>query len=77
MDDDDAQYRAGRVVIVLSHDETCELRLLFSQIAHTCDFACETLGKAAPASMGSDFQRFKELIARLNSAVQRINSIVG
>jgi hypothetical protein len=77
VDEEDTQYRAGRVTIVLSHDETCELRLLFSQIAHTCNVAYETLGEARPLPAGSEFQRFKELMARLNAAIERINSLVG
>jgi len=75
MDEDDAEYRAGRVVVVLSHDETCELRRLFDQIANTCDAACGTLVKALPT--GGEFQRFKEMTARLTASVERINSIVG
>jgi hypothetical protein len=77
VDAEDAQYRAGRVVVVLSHDETCELRVLFSQIAHTCDVAYKTLGAACPPPAGSEFQRFKELMARLNAAVERVNAIVS
>jgi hypothetical protein len=75
MNEDDAQYRAGRVVVVLSQRETSELRLLFSQITHTCDVACKTLGRALP--IGAEFQRFKEMTARLTASVDRINSIVG
>jgi hypothetical protein len=74
---DDAEYRAGGVLAVLSHEETCELRLLFSQTAHLCNVAFETLGKAGEPPAGSEFQRFKELTGRLNEFVARINSMVG
>ena len=77
MDQEDAQYRAGRVVIILSHDEICELRGLFSHIANTCADACETLQKKDPPPTGSEFQRFKGLTANLTAAIERINSIIG
>jgi hypothetical protein len=75
VNEDDAQYRAGGVVVVLSHEETRELRLLFSRLVQACDVACETLGKALPA--GSEFRRFRQLTAHMTSAVERINAIVG
>jgi len=77
VDQEDAQYRAGRVVIILSHDEICELRRLFSQIGNTCDVACQSLQKKGSPPTESEFQRFKELTAHLTVAVERINSIIG
>ena len=77
MTEEDAQYRAGGVVVVLSQQETSELQRLFEQLASICSAACDTLGKAGPGPVGSEFQRFKELTTRLNASVERINSIIG
>jgi len=72
-----ARYRAGDVMVVLSGDETCALRMLLRQIARTCDVASGTLAEARPLPTGSEFRRFKELTAHMTAAVGRINLIVG
>ena len=73
--EDDAHYRAG--CGVLSRQDMSEIQMLFCQIAHTCDIACECLGRAAARPTGSELQRFKQMTARLRESVDRIDSIVG
>jgi hypothetical protein len=78
MDDDGGHYRAGGVTIILTEEKMGELRLLFSQIGQTCDAAFYIVrGVDTAAPTQAEFQFIKELTARLNVAVGRINSIVG
>jgi hypothetical protein len=78
MDDDGGHYRAGGVTVILTEEEMGELRLLFSQVGQTCDAAFSIVrGVVTATPTGAEIQFIKELTARLNAAVGRINSIVG
>jgi hypothetical protein len=73
--EDEAPHRAERGV--LSDQDTSEIQMLFCQMAHTCDIACECLGSAAIRLTGSELPRFKQMTARLRATVDRIDSLVG
>jgi len=57
--------------------ETRELRQLFDHVADTCDAASQAMGSAGPPPKGSEFQRVKELYARVDAMVGRIKAILG
>ena len=78
MDEDGGHYRAGGVTVILTQEEMGELRLLFSQMGQTCDAAFDIVrGVDCADPSHAEFQFIRELTARLNAAVERINSIVG
>ena len=68
--EDYAQFPARRGV--LSHQDMSEIRMLFCQMAHTCDLACESLGRAAAPPL----ERFATLDERMCEVWNRIRQIL-
>jgi hypothetical protein len=81
MNDSVPPHRAGVGVNTgkasITPAETRELRQLFDHLADTCDAASQALGSAGPPPTGSEFQRVKELNARVDAMVARIKAILG
>jgi hypothetical protein len=71
--EDGIQQRLGRGA--LSRAEMSEIQKLYCQMAHTCDIACESMGRAT-APTDSELSRFKEMTARVTAAIARINEIL-
>jgi hypothetical protein len=81
MNDNVPLHRAGSVVNTgkasITPADTRELGQLFDHLADTCDAASQTLGSAGSPPTGSQFQRVKELNARVDAMVGRIKAILG